>query len=67
MNKAALIEMLVSLLMKMLTPDLLKKFADMTLDFIEDKVTGTKSTVDDAVVLPVCDMIRASFNIPDND
>jgi hypothetical protein len=65
--KAQLIQMLVSLLMRILTPDLLKKFADMTLDFIENYVAGTKSKIDDALILPLCDMIRKSFDIPDND
>jgi len=50
-----------------LTPDLLKSFADMTLDFVEDKVKGTKSPVDDAIIQPVCSMIRGTFDIPDND
>jgi hypothetical protein len=65
--KAKLITTLIGLILKMLTPELLKSFADTVLDFVEDKVKGTESTVDDAIVLPMCDMIRAAFNIPDND
>jgi hypothetical protein len=65
--KVKLISMLVSLLMRTLTPALLKDFADMVLDFVENKVAGTKSTVDDMLVLPLCGMIRDAFNIPDND
>lgn len=65
--KAKLIGMLVSLLIKTLTPDLLKSFADMVLDFVEDKVKGSKSPVDDASILPVCEMIRTAFNVPDDD
>lgn len=65
--KAQLMSMLIGMIMKMLTPDLLKQFVDTALDFVEDKVAGTASTVDDAVVLPICVMIREAFNIPDND
>ena len=56
---------LVKVLLTLLTPELLKKFADMTLDFVEDFVKGTKSPVDDALVLPLCKQIRRVFNIKD--
>lgn len=65
--KAKLISTLIGLLMQMLTPELLKSFVDMVLDFVEDKVAGTKSPVDDMLVLPICKMIRVSFDIPDSD
>jgi len=63
----SIVGMLIGTLLKMLTPELLKKFADMVLDFAENYVLGTKSTVDDAMVLPLCAAIRAAFDIPDND
>ncbi len=62
---AHLIQALITVLMKVLTPELVKKFADMTLDFVEEHVEGTKSSVDDMLVLPVCQMIRRSFEISD--
>ena len=65
--KAQLMAALVGMIMKMLSPDLLKQFIDMVLDFVEDKVKGTQSTVDDAIVLPICNMIREAFNVPDDD
>ncbi len=45
----------------------MQDIGDTILDFAEDYVLGTKSKIDDAVVLPVCDLIRATLNIPDND
>jgi len=45
----------------------LNKLADFILDFGEDYVLGTASTVDDAIALPVFDMIRLALGIPDND
>ena len=40
---------------------------DTILDYLEDKVLGSASTVDDALVLPVCDLLRNVLNVPDND
>ncbi len=63
--KTQLISMLVPILTRVLDEKLLRQFADMTLDFIEESVLGSKSTIDDALVLPVCDMIRKTFDIED--
>ncbi len=65
--KEKLLMTLIGMIMRMLTSDLLKSFADMMLDFVENHVAGTKSKVDDALILPICDMIRATFDIPDGD
>ncbi len=65
--KAMILRHLVGVIMGMLTPELLKSFADMVLDFVENYVEGTKSTIDDRLVLPLCHSIRAAFDIPDND
>lgn len=65
--KTLLISQLVKILVSMFTPDLIKKFADMILDFAEEYVLGTKSELDDKIVLPLCNMIRDALNIPDND
>lgn len=65
--KAQLIAALISALFKVLTPDLMKDFVDKLLDWVEDKVIGSKSTVDDRIVLPICAMIRKTFDVPDDD
>ena len=65
--KAQLMAMLIGLIVKLFTPELLKSFLDTVLDFVEDKVLGTASTVDDKLVLPLCDVIRKAYNIPDDD
>ena len=51
--------------MKSLTPELLRKVADMTLDFCENFVKATKSKIDDKLVLPACNLLRETFNIED--
>jgi hypothetical protein len=51
------------LLMSILTPDLLKRFADMVLDYLEDYVAKTPNKFDDRFILPVCKNIRDAFDI----
>lgn len=65
--KEKLITLLIRLIIEMLSPELLMKFADMVLDFCENFVLGTKSTIDDRVILPLCAQIRGAFDILDND
>ena len=65
--QAKLLATLVAVLIEVFDGETLKKFVDMLLDFIELKVMGTASTVDDRIVLPIAGHIRQVFNIPDND
>jgi hypothetical protein len=65
--QAKLLMLLIQILMSVLTPKLIRRFADIVLDFAEDFVIGTKSTVDDRLVLPICEQIRIAFDIPDED
>ena len=65
--KEILLGQLIKTLVTMLTPELMKTFADMVLDFVEEYVKGTKSKLDDRIVLPLCDVIRRAYDIPDND
>jgi len=58
---------LFSILFGLLTPEMLKDLMDHVLDFIEDKVASTDADWDDKIFLPICNLIRVSFNIPDND
>ena len=43
--KAQLMAALVGMIMKLLSPELLKQFIDIVLDFVEDKVEGSASTI----------------------
>ena len=65
--KGKILILLINALLKMLSPELITKFIDMVLDFFEKFVLGTKSKIDDAIVLPICDLLRDTLNIPDND
>ena len=65
--KTYLITQLVKLIIGLLNADLLRQFVDTLLDFIEEFVEGTKSDIDDAIILPVCEALRSILNIPDDD
>lgn len=54
-------------LLKLLTPDILKQAVDKMLDVIEDAVSKSENKVDDVLVLPLCELIRNTFAIEDND
>ena len=42
-----------------------KRLADMLLDFCEEYVIDTENTIDDAIVLPLCNMLRQALSIPE--
>lgn len=58
---------LVQILLSMLSSTALKNLVDALLDMIEDAVKNSESDVDDAIVTPLIQTIRATFEIPDND
>ena len=66
-----LLKMLIPIVMQvvesLLSPENIKAYGDKLFDFIEDAVTSSDTTIDDATVLPVIRALRAAFNIPDND
>ena len=65
--KAMILKYLVDMVLALLTPDLLKKFIDLVLDFIENTVAKSDTKVDDEILIPICNLLRATFNVPDND
>ncbi len=57
----------IVMLLKLLTPAMVKDIAASILDYAERKVLGTKSKIDDKFVLPVTDLLQATFGIPDRE
>ncbi|MHC4397526.1 MAG: hypothetical protein ACYS1A_17935 [Planctomycetota bacterium] len=55
------------LLLGMLKVEHLKKAADAILDLIENQIDKSETQLDDQLVQPIIDLIRATFNIPDDD
>ncbi len=58
---------LIDKVLDFITDEMMKAFADKVLDFVEEYVVGTSAVWDDAIFLPLCARIRATFDIPDND
>lgn len=63
----ALLPTVIALLLKTMTAEKLKGYADQILDVVENAVKDSETSIDDLVVLPVINSIRATFDIPDND
>jgi len=67
--KALILQQLLAIMityMERYAPDLLKAALDKLLDFIEDTVVSSDNKADDAIVLPICRMMRETFEIPDD-
>lgn len=57
----------ITMFLERLSSTDIKKWIDMGLDLIEDKVEASVSKTDDMIVLPMCKIIREALSIPDND
>jgi hypothetical protein len=65
--KVKIITELMSMLLKLLKPEMLLGVADKVLDMVEDKVEESSTDIDDKIILPLIEKIREAFNIPDED
>lgn len=62
-----LLKMLIEIALKRLSEGQLQEWADMALDYLEDKIQESETQVDDMIALPLLQLIRAAFNIEDGD
>ncbi len=67
MMKDKMVAWAIGMFVEQLNSADLKRWMDMGLDLLEDKVAATENEYDDKIVLPICRLIRKSFDIPDND
>ena len=65
--KEKLLTHLISILIGSLNSEMLKGFVDVILDYVENYVQTSETKIDDAIALPLCQLIRNTFDIPDND
>lgn len=61
--QAKAIEILIQMLVKMFDAELMKEFAEHLIDWVEKRVVGSASPLDDAIVLPLCSAIRQAFGL----
>jgi len=62
-----MLPVVMQIIEQLLSEDNIRKYGDQLFDFIEDAVTSSKTTIDDATVLPVIEALRKGLGIPDND
>ena len=62
--QATAVKILVSMLMKLFDPKLMKEFIEELLNWIEKRVLGSASKVDDAIILPLIQHVKVVFEIP---
>jgi len=58
---------LLKIVLRAIPDDLEKKAIDAALDVIENAVADSKNKIDDMVVLPLCKILRRTFDVPDDD
>lgn len=66
-GKVGMIISLLTSLLGIVTPDMLKSCIDSLLDVIENFIADSETKTDDAMLLPLIVLIRDTFDIPDND
>ena len=55
----------MALVIKTLSEETLRELADRVIDFVEEKVVASEAKWDNAVILPLCDVVRRAFNVED--
>ncbi len=66
MKKKAIL-WLIGMMLERISAEDIKRFTDFGFDLIENKVKDSPNQYDDMVVLPVIELFRKAFDIPDND
>lgn len=61
------IGLLITALLRMLSPELFKKAVNSLIEVIEDGCRRTENLYDNEIILPICSTIRTALNIPDED
>lgn len=67
MSKKAIILNLVSTVLSFLSPQVLRRVAKKLIQFIREEVQDSKNTIDDMLVLPLCDKIESAFDLNDEE
>ncbi len=58
-----IVMMLVSTLMKMLSPELVKEFAESTLTWARKKIEDSETKTDDIILLPLLDTLEKAMSL----
>jgi len=63
--RSHVVDVIIALLMKALSPALMRSLADSLLDIVEKAVADSESGLDDKLANPICSLIRTVFRIED--
>ncbi len=61
-----MIELLLNTLLRLITPDILKKVVDGVLEMIEAEIVDSENEYDDKVILPLITVIREAFDLEES-
>lgn len=61
-----LLQAMVVVILKAIPPDQIRDFAGHVLGFVREKVVGSGSKIDDAVLIPMIDLVEAAFGISES-
>jgi len=67
MIKNMVVPFIMKFINDLLTGENVVAVLDKLFDFIEDVVVDSKTTYDDAIILPAISRLRELLNVPDND
>ena len=62
---AVVVTQIISMLLKFVTPDVLRRGLDAMFDTIEEAVENSPNQWDNLIVLPLIRTARAALNVPD--
>lgn len=65
--KNAFLVQFIAILISALKPEMLRRAVDGLLDVVETAIAESETKIDDTVLLPLIELIRRTFNVPDND
>ena len=61
------IPIIQNIIVELLSQENIQNYGDKLFDFIEEAVANSKTTLDDALVLPIIAQLRQSLNIDDKE
>ena len=58
-----LVDALIRIILEMMTPDRIKSFVSLLIQYAEDYILGTETKVDDRFVLPLIERLKEAFDL----
>lgn len=62
-----MINVIVNAVYKLISSDQLKEWATEGIDLLIEKIKATESSIDDAIVIPLLEMVKEAFDLDESD